>query len=828
MADPRSRSVNSLLARFSISAFVVFSASLALAAAALFGAVDRWETRVTPRVGSAVNRLFERQAEEAARRVEEHASSREVAELMAAPRSLNSQRKFADETAHWLARYGYTFVMIADTSRTAVLSWGVDSATHAVPGPLPRALYSRIDSTGTVSGYLRIGDGVMLVGGAAVRAAAGAPARGYLLLGLPVDTGQLRALGHDVSTRLTLAAVAMDRSSLERTDGGDTLVIRQPLIGVFGAPVATIEAAFDRRFLQQLTQRGVAGLLLLLAVGTAILAIAWNSGRRLFVTPVRAIAREMEDMRQSRALHEISGGVPAAEWEVLRSTFNETVRTLHDWQRRYRTVFDRAADALFLLDPSTGHVIDANPATSTLTGVAPEAMIGMPMPAELRPGGPGQRVVRWRRPDGVTQTWGVASSEIVLDGGPWTLAAYRDLTGREAVAHAQKMEAVGSLAGGIAHDFNNLLGAVLTGTMAARAMIPEGHPSLVALDGVEHAGTRAAELTQQLLRFSRHDPLRLAPVDIGHAIETVGRICSRTFDRRIVVDAWVPGDLPAVLGDSGEIEQALLNLCINARDAMPEGGSLRVEARREQVDQHQARSAGVPQPGAYVVVTVADTGTGMTDDVKARLFEPFFTTKETGKGTGLGLSLVYGLMRQMGGAITVSSVPARGTRVTLLFPALAEPPVRAPAVTPASTAAQRPTPADSHRPLILLIDDERALREMLRLVLDLSGFEVLEAADGASGVASLREHQEDVRAILLDVQLPGELSGAETLEQMRAIDPDVPVLLCTGFVREDELARMRMLAIDDVLLKPVDVNALLARLDTLCRTPRRRGSTPAP
>ncbi|MCX5761272.1 MAG: hypothetical protein NTW72_07180, partial [Gemmatimonadetes bacterium] len=153
MADPRSRSVNSLLARFSISAFVVFAASLALAAAALFGAVDRWETRVTPRVGSAVNRLFERQAEEAARRVEEHASSREVAELMAAPGSLNSQRKFADETAHWLARYGYTFVMIADTSRTAVLSWGVDSATHAVPGPLPRALYSRIDSTGTVSGY---------------------------------------------------------------------------------------------------------------------------------------------------------------------------------------------------------------------------------------------------------------------------------------------------------------------------------------------------------------------------------------------------------------------------------------------------------------------------------------------------------------------------------------------------------------------------------------------------------------------------------------------------------------------------------------------------
>lgn len=515
-------------------------------------------------------------------------------------------------------------------------------------------------------------------------------------------------------------------------------------------------------------------------------------------------------------------------WILLRATLDETVRTIHDWERRYREVFDRAADALFVIERSTGRVIDANPATAALTGIAPEEMIGQVLPDTLLPGGSGQRVVRWRRPDGMTQTWGVAAGEIVLDSGPATLAAYRDLTGREEMAHAQKMEAVGSLAGGIAHDFNNLLAAVLTGTIAARTLLPEGHPAHVALDGIEHAGTRAAELTKQLLRFSRHDPLRLAPVDLGQAIETVGRLCSRTFDRQIVVDAWAPSDLPAVLGDAGEIEQALLNLCINARDAMPAGGSLRIEASRVVLDAHQARSAGLPQPGAYVMVVVADTGVGMTDDVRARLFEPFFTTKETGKGTGLGLSLVYGLMRQLGGAISVRSAVQRGTRVTLFFPALAEPPNRpasAPAhgwTSPTSTTALRPTPADVRRPLILLIDDERALREMLRLVLDLAGFEVIEAADGASGVARLRERRSDVRAVLLDVQLPGELGGAETLERIRALEPDVPVLLCTGFVREDELARMRMFQVDDVLLKPLDVSALLARLDDLCRAPRAR------
>jgi signal transduction histidine kinase/ActR/RegA family two-component response regulator len=669
----------------------------------------------------------------------------------------------------------------------------------------------------------------VLLGGAVLQRAPGvAQARpvGYLVIGLPVDTAHLRALGGELSTRVRVlndvpAAAGAGAVTAERSADGDTLLVRQPLIDVFGARMGTIESAFDRHELRELFNFSVAGLLLALIVGAVTLSMVWNSGRRLLVTPVRAMAREVETMRRSRALHEISGDAPASEWEVLRTTFNETVRTLYDWQRRYRDVFDRAADALFIIEPATGRVVDANPATTMLTGVPPETLIGQPLPAELRPGGPGQRVVRWRRPDGVTQTWGVAASEIELDGGPFTLAAYRDLTGRETMAHAQKMEAVGSLAGGIAHDFNNLMGAVLTGASAARTLMPAGHPALVALDGIEHAGTRAAELTRQLLSFSRHDPLRLAPVDLGTAIESVGRICSRTFDRRIVVDAWAPGDLPAVLGDAGEIEQALLNLCINARDAMEEGGSLRIEAQRDELDAEQARTVGV-QPGAYVTVTVDDSGSGMTDEVKAHLFEPFFTTKEPGKGTGLGLSLVYGLMRQLGGAIAVRSTVQRGTRVTLHFPALAvraERPASQAMTPPAGVAARRSSPG-AGRPMVVLIDDERSLREMLRLVLDLAGFGVLEAADGASGVAQVRENLGKISAIILDVQLPGELSGADALAQIRALDADVPVLLCTGFVREDELARMRMLTVDDVLLKPVDVQVLLARLDRLAQASR--------
>ena len=253
------------------------------------------------------------------------------------------------------------------------------------------------------------------------------------------------------------------------------------------------------------------------------------------------------------------------------------------------------------------------------------------------------------------------------------------------------------------------------------------------------------------------------PVDVGAAIANIHRMCASTFDRRIRIAVDAPDRLPPVEGDAGQLEQALLNLCINARDAMPRGGTLTIGARVEQLDDEAALTVRDIQPGSFVVISVADDGVGMNDEVKPRIFEPFFTTKSTGKGTGLGLSLVYGLMRQLGGAISVRSVVQRGTRVTLLFPALAEAPGRAtgtpaygsPMLTPTSTAATRRTPAHLERPLILLIDDERALREMLRLVLDLSGFEVVEAADGASGVARLRERGADVRAVLLDVQLPG-------------------------------------------------------------------------
>ena len=816
MEISRPRSLRSLLSRFTIGAFGLYAASVAVGGTAMYRTWAAWEARLADRSANWVTTALMNEALEVREGAEERAYSDEATEILRTPQSTAARLRLLNEEHDYLERRGFTALMLFDAAHTLRYAWTADG----VPLPatsLPDGAFTRMDTDGGFGGYLRLGSALMRVGGARLRVPDGDPGQGYIVLGVPVTNAFLASLGERFSRSMRLTLGSASEYTPGRRTSGDSLVFRTSLNDIFGAPVASVRTAFDRSAARRNVRWGLALFAGLLVFGIGAASLVWAWGYRLWVQPLLNAMRVIESMRGAKALHELSTETPVAEWEVLRTAFNDTVRSLSEYQRRYRDVFDRAADALFLLEPGSGRVIDANPATAALTGVSAADIIGQTLPAELVPGEAGQRVVRWRRGDGVTQTWGVAASEIAFDGATWMLAAYRDLTGREAMAHAQRMEAVGSLAGGIAHDFNNLMGAVLTGVTAARTLVGATHPAVTALDGIEHAGTRAAELTRQLLNFSRHDPLRLEPVDVAQVVRTVGALCERTFDARIVVDAWAAADLPAVLGDPGEFEQALLNLCINARDARPPGGSLRLEAQRLFLDATQARTEGVPAAGTYVEVAVGDTGTGISDEVKSRLFEPFFTTKAPGHGTGLGLSLVYGLARQLGGAIAVQSVVGRGTRVRLLFPALAERPAASVARTAptAPLALRDPAPGDA-RPVILLVDDERALREMLRMVLDLSGFQVLEAADGTHALAQFGAHRAQIRAILLDVQLPGAVSGVETLERLRALDADVPVVLCTGFVRDDDLARMRAMSVEDVLLKPVDINALLVRLDTIC------------
>ncbi len=361
------------------------------------------------------------------------------------------------------------------------------------------------------------------------------------------------------------------------------------------------------------------------------------------------------------------------------------------------------------------------------------------------------------------------------------------------------------------------MGSVLAGVRVARSNGDYDPRGRTALDTIEHAARRAADLTRQLLGVSRHEPMVRGPVDVRTAMAHVRRLCADAFDPRVMLTMSLPPLLPSIAGDLGQLEQALLNLCINARDAMPRGGRLHLSAREEFLATAPADARGVPV-GRYVVIHVADTGDGIPHEIQQRIFEPFFTTKERGKGTGLGLAMVYGFARNAGGAVHVDSTVGVGSTFELWLPAVGD-------AFPAP-AHEDPSPTRSHapeaapaRPLILLADDEDGLREMLRMVLEHEGFAVVEAANGREAVDTVRIHRESMTAVLLDVQMP-ELDGVSALAQIREIAPSLPVMLGTGYVGDDDLSALRTAGSAALLTKPYDIRGLIEQLRGLAASTR--------
>ena len=369
--------------------------------------------------------------------------------------------------------------------------------------------------------------------------------------------------------------------------------------------------------------------------------------------------------------------------------------------------------------------------------------------------------------------WHVTVAPILSESGtgPRTLVmAVTDDTERrtleERYRNAQKLEAVGTLAGGIAHEFNNLLTAVLGQVSLALLDLPADSPLAAGLRDCEQAALRAADLTQQLLGFGRRSPVQLRPTDLREVVHDSLPLFRYAIDPRIRIETRAADDLWPVHADAAQLGQALMNLCVNARDAMPEGGRLELRLRNESV-----LDATAPRRGDFVVLEVTDDGTGMPPDVRARVFEPFFTTKGSDRGTGLGLSVVHGIVEQHGGWIEVDSQVAAGTTFRLFLPRLAP-------------AAGSPPSAPGQGETILVADDEPALRNLSRAILERLGYRVLLAADGQEAVELFRAHRADIALVLLDRTMPRR-SGEETLALLHAEAPEVPVVLTSGY-RERE------------------------------------------
>jgi PAS domain S-box-containing protein len=493
--------------------------------------------------------------------------------------------------------------------------------------------------------------------------------------------------------------------------------------------------------------------------------------------------------------------------------------------KQFRSLFEAAMDAMVVTDDE-GRYVEANAAACTLHGLNRAELLGHRLGDHARAGfdfdevwaamrreGRARGEMAVLRPDGQAREIEFTVTADFLPGSH--LAVMRDVTeGRQLEAQfrqAQKMEPLGRLAGGVAHDFNNLLNVITGyGELLARAL-PEGGPSRQRTDHILKAAGRAAGLTRQLLAFSRRQVLQPRVFDLNAVASETGRLLDRLIGENIQLTLRLDARVGPIKADPSQIDQALMNLAVNARDAMPRGGTITIETRNADLDENYAREHLGARPGPYVLLQVTDTGVGMDADTQRHIFEPFFTTKPKGKGTGLGLATVYGVVKQSGGYIWVQSQPGRGTRFQIFLPRVDEP-LALEAPTGAETTAARGGET------VLLVEDEEMLRRMTREVLETSGYHVLEAANGDEAIRISRAYPGTIQVMLTDVVMPG-LSGPELARVLGDLRPRMKVMYVSGYPDDDSVPMVRPADGTDFLQKPFTPTALENRLRTLLDVP---------
>lgn len=390
----------------------------------------------------------------------------------------------------------------------------------------------------------------------------------------------------------------------------------------------------------------------------------------------------------------------------------------------------------------------------------------------------------------------------------------------EALRQAQKMEAVGQLTGGVAHDFNNLL-QVITGNLdTLLRRMNNGDGDLRRLVGAAMRGAeRAATLTQRLLAFSRRQPLAPNPIDVNKLVAGMSDLLRRTLGETVRVETVLAGGVWRASADANQLENALLNLAVNARDAMPDGGRLTIETGNAYLDEGYAANHEEVQPGQYVTLAVTDTGTGMSKDTLRRVFEPFFTTKEVGRGSGLGLSQVYGFMRQSDGHVTIYSEPGEGTTVRLYLPRNISPEAQENAGEARSVIG-----AENEEVVLIVEDDEDVRVNTVAMVREL-GYAVLEAADGKAALRVL-ENEQTVRLLFTDIGLPGGLNGRQLADEARRKRPGLVVLFTTGYARNAIVHHGRLDPGVEVIGKPFTYAALGAKIRKILDDAADRSAEP--
>ena len=382
----------------------------------------------------------------------------------------------------------------------------------------------------------------------------------------------------------------------------------------------------------------------------------------------------------------------------------------------------------------------------------------------------------------------------------------------EQLRQSQKMEAVGRLAGGIAHDFNNLLTVIKGYSELVLDDLDNADPLRHEVDEIKKAADRAASLTRQLLAFSRQQVLAPKVLDLNLVVHNMDKLLHRLLGEDVDLFTVLEPGLGRVKADPGQVEQVIMNLAVNARDAMPQGGKLTIETANADLDEGYVREHAAVKPGRYVMIAVSDNGTGMPEKVKSRIFEPFFTTKEVGKGTGLGLSTVYGIIKQSGGYIWVYSEVGRGSTFKVYLPR-----VDSPADIPLSRSLQ---PARHGSETVLLVEDEEGVRSLMRQVLHKHGYNVLEARHGGEALLMCERHQGKIDMLLTDVVLQ-QMSGRELAQRLLKLRPEMKVLYVSGYA-DDAIVHHGVLTAGMAFLqKPFTTEAFARKIRYVLDGPRQ-------
>jgi PAS domain S-box-containing protein len=494
-------------------------------------------------------------------------------------------------------------------------------------------------------------------------------------------------------------------------------------------------------------------------------------------------------------------------------------------EERFRQMAEHIKEAFFIVEVGSGRPLYVSPTWSEIWGrpieegydpsiwfnsIHPDDRSVMAAAQEgIKRGESSVSIFRITRPDG-TLRWVRGRAFPVRDasGDVYRLVGVsEDITElretEERLNHAQRMEVVGRLAGGVAHDFNNLLTVIIAETEYLRDELPASAPLGESVTEISRAGERAAALTRQLLAFSRRHLVEAVVFDLNPVVADTVKMLQRLVGEDVRLDLRPAADALPVRADRGQIEQLLTNLAVNARDAMPAGGTLAIETAAVRLDSDFAAAHAGMRPGDYVVLVVSDTGTGMTKEVMAHMFEPFFTTKELGKGTGLGLATSHEIVKEAGGHIAVSSEPGIGTTFRVYLPLVA-------GGTP-TTAAPVIETIPRGDETVLLVEDDTAVRRLAARVLRDQGYDVVEASDGSDALRLLAERESDVDLLLTDVVLPG-MGGRELAERVRESQPGVRTLFVSGY-SDDVILQRQLLARDVVVLqKPFTRDALCRKV----------------